>query len=50
VSSLPKENWRERGNLVVIKGEREEVERAAQRFAQLLESEFAADSDQPGTR
>ncbi|MDD1743457.1 MAG: competence/damage-inducible protein A [Methanomassiliicoccales archaeon] len=43
VSSLPKEDWRERGNLVVIKGEREEVERAAQRFAQLLSSEFAAE-------
>ncbi len=48
VSSLPKENWRERGNLVVIKGDEKEVERAAQRFAQLLESEFPA--DQPGRR
>lgn len=49
LSSLPKENWRERGNLVLIKGEEEEVDRAAERFAELLQSEFPAD-DQPGRR
>jgi nicotinamide-nucleotide amidase len=42
LSSLPKENWSERGNLVVIKGEREEVERAVEKLAELLESEFPA--------
>jgi nicotinamide-nucleotide amidase len=42
LSSLPKENWRERGNLVIIKGGKEEVDRAALRLAELLESEFPA--------
>jgi nicotinamide-nucleotide amidase len=50
LSSVPKENWREKGNLVVIKGNREEVDRAAERFAELLESEFPADGAQPGRR
>lgn len=37
IASLPKEGWRERGgNVVVIKGQREEVERACQRFLQLM--------------
>ena len=49
LSSLPKEDWRERGNLVLIKGDEEEVDRAAERFAELLQSEFPAD-DQPGRR
>jgi nicotinamide-nucleotide amidase len=48
LSSLPRENWREQGNLVVIKGKREEVESAAERLAELLESEFASEGDQPG--
>jgi len=43
LSSLPKEDWREHGNLVVIKGKREEVEHAAERLAELLESEFASE-------
>ncbi len=43
LSSLPKENWREQGNLVIIKGKRDEVERAAERLAELLESEFPAE-------
>ena len=42
LSSLPRENWREQGNLVVIKGDREEVERAVERLTKLLESEFPA--------
>jgi nicotinamide-nucleotide amidase len=50
LSSVPKENWRERGNLVVIKGNREEVDRAVERFAELLESKFPAGRDQPGSR
>jgi nicotinamide-nucleotide amidase len=41
LSSLPRENWREQGNLVIIKGEKEEVERAVERLTKLLESEFA---------
>jgi nicotinamide-nucleotide amidase len=49
VSSLPKEDWRERGNLVLIKGDKEEVDRAAERFTELLQFEFPAD-DQPGKR
>ena len=49
LSSLPKENWRERGNLVLIKGDKEEVERATIRLTELLETEFPAD-DQPGRR
>ncbi len=50
LSSVPKENWRERGNLVVIKGEKEEVDRAVEMFAKLLESEYPADGDQLGRR
>jgi nicotinamide-nucleotide amidase len=49
LSSLPKEDWRDRGNLVLIKGEKEEVDRAAERLVDLLESEFPAE-DQPGRR
>jgi nicotinamide-nucleotide amidase len=48
LSSLPKENWRDRGNLVLIKGDKEEVERAASRLEGLLKSEFPG--DQPGMR
>ncbi len=40
LSSVPKEDWREHGNLVVIRGGREEVERAADRFAFLLRSDL----------
>ena len=49
LSSLPKEDWKERGNLVLIKGDEKEVDRAAERFAELLQSEFPAE-DQPGRR
>jgi nicotinamide-nucleotide amidase len=48
LSSLPKENWRERGNLVRIRGEKEEVDRAASRLEELIKSEFP--NDQPGMR
>ena len=50
LASLPREDWRERGNLVVMKGEREQVDRAAERFFELLESEFPVDRDQSGRR
>jgi nicotinamide-nucleotide amidase len=43
LSSLPKEDWRERGNLVLIKGDEEEVDRAASRLESLLRSEFPSD-------
>ena len=37
IASLPKEDWREKGNVVVIKGRREEVERAADLFLELVQ-------------
>ena len=37
IASLPKEDWRDRGNQVIMRGEREAVERAAKRFLELVE-------------
>jgi nicotinamide-nucleotide amidase len=39
IASLPKERWREMGNQVIIRGEKEEVEGAASRFRALLGEE-----------
>jgi hypothetical protein len=39
IASLPKERWRETGNQVIIRGQREEVEKAARRFLALLGDE-----------
>ncbi|MDD1773700.1 MAG: hypothetical protein LUQ14_03650 [Methanomassiliicoccales archaeon] len=42
IASLPDENWREKGNKIIIKGQKEEVERAAEKLQKLL----AASKDQ----
>ena len=38
VASLPKEDWREGGNVVVIRGPEEDVEAASERFLELVEN------------
>lgn len=42
IASLPDENWREKGNKIIIKGQKEEVEKAAEKLQRLL----AASKDQ----
>jgi len=37
IASLPKEDWREGGNVVVIKGPEEEVSAASKRFLEMIE-------------
>lgn len=36
IASLPDENWREKGNKIVVKGQKEEVEKAAEKLQKLL--------------
>jgi nicotinamide-nucleotide amidase len=36
IASLPDENWREKGNKVIVKGQKEEVEKAAEKLQKLL--------------
>jgi nicotinamide-nucleotide amidase len=36
IASLPDENWREKGNRIIIKGQKEEVEKAAEELQKLL--------------
>ena len=38
VASLPKEDWREGGNVVVIRGPQDAVEAASKRFQELVEA------------
>jgi hypothetical protein len=38
VASLPKDDWRESGNVVIIKGPRERVEEAASKFLEMVEA------------
>jgi len=44
IASLPQEDWRERGNQVIIRGEKGEVERASKRFLELVEDIKEEDS------
>jgi len=37
VASLPKDTWRQTGNQVIIKGQRDEVERALKVFLEMVE-------------
>jgi len=36
IASLPDENWREKGNKVIVKGQKEEVEKAVEKLQKLL--------------
>ena len=36
IASLPDENWREKGNKIIVKGQKEEVEKAAEKLQKLL--------------
>lgn len=42
IASLPKENWRETGNQVIIRGQKDEVERATERFLEMLSKKIKA--------
>jgi nicotinamide-nucleotide amidase len=43
IASLPKENWRETGNQVIFRGEREEVDRAMDRFLGIISKKIKGD-------